>query len=58
MRCEGQNRQESETESLGWWVLEMVRCEEPAGEERWHLATIGLLSGLQSRGIKEGSLVK
>lgn len=31
MRCEGQNRQESETESLGWWVLEMVRCEEPAG---------------------------
>lgn len=56
MSCEGQNRQGSETESLGWWALEMVRCEEPVREERWHLATTALLSGLQPRGTKEGGL--
>lgn len=50
--------QASKTESLEWWDLEMVRCEEPAGEELWHLATLELLPRLQSRGIKEGSLVK
>jgi hypothetical protein len=56
VRCEGQNRQGSEAESLGWWALEMIGCEEPAREERWHLATTGLLSGLQPRGTKEGRL--
>lgn len=46
--------QDSKTESLEWWNLEMVRCGEPAGEEQWHLATLELLPRLQSRGTKKG----
>lgn len=39
----------------GLWKWLDVK-NQPAREERWHLATTALLTGLQPRGTKEGGL--